>query len=206
MFADFLDVARRSGAVEIQGDTIVKKRFRIASPLGFHNIRRDNPYLVILNEVKFLNALTRRLRFVAQRPWSLVRPRLHRQLLHLDQQQFEADYGAYAVENESKPMHIGTPFLMKRIGAKTGVLLIHGYMAAPEEVRPLGAFLHRHGFTVYACRLPGHGTSPDDLAQRNWEEWLMAVERGYLILANAYHHIVLGGFSCGANLGSARRR
>jgi len=200
ILADFLDVAQRSGAVETQGDMIIKKRFRMAHSLGFHNIRRDNPFLVILNEVEFLNALTRRLRFVAQLPWSLVRRRLHRQLLHLDQLQFAADYEAYGVENASKPKHIGAPFLIKRIGAKTGVLLIHGYMAAPEEVRPLGAFLHRHGYTVYACRLPGHGTSPEDLAGRSWEEWLMAVERGYLILANTCRDIVLGGFSCGANL------
>lgn len=200
MLADFLDIAQRSGAVEIRGDDILKKPFRFTHLPGFQNIRRQNPYLVILNEVETLHTVTRRLRLVAQRPGFLVRRRRRRQLLLFDQQQFTADYAVHRIEGESKPMHVGAPFLMKRNGAKTGVLLIHGYMAAPEEVRPLGAFLCRHGFTVYACRLRGHGTSPEDLAGRKWEEWLMAVERGYLILANSCRDVVLGGFSCGAGL------
>ena len=70
----------------------------------------------------------------------------------LDRQQFAADYAAYAAEGESKPRSVGEPFLLKRRWARTGVLLIHGYLAAPEEVRLLGEFLHRHGFTVYGLQ------------------------------------------------------
>jgi hypothetical protein len=200
MLSDFLDIARQSGAVEIRGDIVVKKRLRIKPLAGFQTIRREHPYQVIINEVEHLHSLTRRLRLMAGLPAILVRRRLHRRLLLLDQQQFAADYAAYRVEGESKPMPIGAPFFLKRRGATTGVVLIHGYMAAPEEVRPLAAFLRRQGFSVYNCRLRGHGTSPDDLAGRKWEEWLAAVERAYLVLASSCRNVVLGGFSCGAGL------
>jgi esterase/lipase len=118
----------------------------------------------------------------------------------LDQEQFAADYLVYRREGESKPPEIGAPFLLESFRRRIGVLLVHGYLAAPEEVRPLAESLHRHGCTVYAARLPGHGTSPDDLAGRTWEEWLASVERGYLILANTCRNVILGGFSMGAGL------
>ncbi len=200
MLADFLDVARQSGAVEIRDDIIIKKHLRMKPRWNVQSIRRENPYLVILNEVEYLGALTRQLRKVAWRPRFLVHRQRHRQLVRLDLDQFAVDHAAHRADGESTPVHVGAPFLLKHAHAKTGVLLVHGYMAAPEEIRPLAIFLHQHGFTVYACRLPGHGTSPADLARRKWEEWLTVVERGYLILANCCRDVVLGGFSTGAGL------
>jgi len=200
MLSDFLDIAQRSGAIELLGEMIVKKPLRPSPQPSFETIRREHPYLVILNEIECLRAVMRRLRRVAWRPGWQIRRHRQRQLRALDRQQFAADYAASCVAGESKPRSVGAPFLLKRRWANTGVLLIHGYLAAPEEVRLLGEFLHRHGFTVYGCRLPGHGTSPDDLARRTWQEWLGAVERGYLILANSCREVVIGGFSCGAGL------
>jgi esterase/lipase len=114
--------------------------------------------------------------------------------------EFADDYDAYQREDESKSRRIGAPLFFRRLRAKTGVLLVHGYMAAPEEVKPLAEHLYKHGYTVFAPRLRGHGTSPEDLAQRTWEDWLQSVERGYLILANSCSDVVLGGFSAGAGL------
>jgi esterase/lipase len=67
-------------------------------------------------------------------------------------------------------------------------------------MRPLANFLHHQGCTVYGPRLRGHGTSPEDLAGRTWEDWLTSVERGYLILATTCRDVVLGGFSMGSGL------
>ena len=64
-----------------------------------------------------------------------------------------------------------------------GVLLVHGFTATPREMRSLGEFLLRQQFTVFAVRLPGHGTSPEDLAEKRMEEWLATVERGFQLLA-----------------------
>ena len=201
MLTDFLEVARQSGVVEIRGETIIEKQLRMTPLMNFHNIRQGESRLGHPQRSR-ISARSHRTG-CAGLPGdrcSCVRRRLLREFLRLDQQRFAADYAFHRVAGESKPMHIGAPFLLKGFGARTGVLLIHGYMAAPEEVRPLANYLHKHGLTVYACRLWGHGTSPEDLAGRCWEEWLLAVERGYLVLTNCCRDVVLGGFSAGAGL------
>lgn len=80
------------------------------------------------------------------------------------------------------------------------VLLIHGFMASPAEMRGLATRLHTQGYHLLAVRLKGHGTSPWDLRDRNWQDWQQSVRRGYELL-NAYSpeiHIV--GFSTGGLL------
>jgi esterase/lipase/1-acyl-sn-glycerol-3-phosphate acyltransferase len=200
MLADFLAVAEKSGVVEIRGERLRKKQLKMSKLLTFHTIRRENPYLVILNEVEYLGRLTRLLHRIAWTPGWVLRRRLRRRLCRMDEDQFIGDYLTYRRENESKPVHIGAPFLLKRFRKGVGVLLVHGYLAAPKEVRPLANFLHQQGCTVYGPRLRGHGTSPEDLAGRTWEDWCASVERGYLILANTCRDVVLGGFSMGAGL------
>ena len=58
--------------------------------------------------------------------------------LNLFLQEYEKNYKA----GESKPREIGMPFLLRTHGSDTGVLLIHGLMAAPAEVREWAEFLH----------------------------------------------------------------
>jgi esterase/lipase len=198
--ADFLEVAEKSGVVKIKGNRIQKKIRKVKELFDFHTIRRDNPYQVILNEVEFLRPITKKLRFIADYPRWFMRRRLRRRFHRIAKREFAADYNTYRLEGESKPKHIGSPIFYRKFRAKVGVLLVHGYMAAPEEVRPLANYLYRHGYTVFAPRLRGHGTSPEDLAVRTWEDWLQSVERGYLILANSCEDVVLGGFSAGAGL------
>jgi len=93
------------------------------------------------------------------------------------------------------------PFLLEpEQPSNRGILLIHGFSATPWEMRPLGEMLFRRGDTVFAVRLPGHGTSPSDLAGRSAEEWLAAVERGYQLLAERNLSIVGIGQSTGSLL------
>jgi esterase/lipase len=200
ILVDFLEVAAKSGAVELEGDLIHRKKL-IRNPLvDFHSIRRENTYQVILNEVEYLRPLTTRLRRIAKlTPW-LLRWRLRRRFIKISNEEFVRDYRNFQREGESKPRKIGAPVFYRRFRPKAGVLLVHGYLAAPEEVRPLAKYLYQHGYTVFAPRLRGHGTSPEDLANRTWEDWLQSVERGYLILANSCDDIFLGGFSMGAGL------
>ena len=77
---------------------------------------------------------------------------------------------------------------------------MHGFTATPREMRSLGERLCAENFTVFSVRLPGHGTTPEDLAQRSVEEWLAAVERGYQILQQQQLLISGVGISTGALL------
>jgi carboxylesterase len=123
-----------------------------------------------------------------------------KRLLDRESLLFERDYREHFLEGETKPRRIGEPYLLHRQGEKRGVLLIHGLMAAPEEVREWADFLHSRGYTVYAPRLAGHGTSAVDLARRSHSDWTDSVNRGHAILEACCEEIVVAGFSTGAGL------
>jgi esterase/lipase len=49
-------------------------------------------------------------------------------------------------------------------------------------------------------RLKGHGTAPEDLAIRSYQDWRDSVDQGYAIISNLCKRVVAGGFSTGAGL------
>ena len=81
-----------------------------------------------------------------------------------------------------------------------GVLLIHGLLARPAELRDYGQYLQRQGYTVLGVRLKGHGSSPYALRDQRLEDWFGSVQRGYVILKAYCDHIVVTGFSTGGAL------
>lgn len=119
-------------------------------------------------------------------------------LLKAEEQLFYREYAQYYRSDESKDKAIGQPFLLHNPTAQSGILLLHGLMAAPEEVRPLAEFLFAQGYTVYAPRMAGHGTSAVDLANRQHKEWQASAQRGYEILQACCEHVIAAGFSTGA--------
>ena len=121
-------------------------------------------------------------------------------LLAAEAELFIKEYEENYCAGESKPQNIGMPFFLHSPGSDTGVLLIHGLMAAPEEVREWAIFLHEKGLTVYAPRLSGHGTSSKDLSVRNYNDWLDSIDRGHAILKTCCKKILVAGFSTGAGL------
>ncbi len=121
-------------------------------------------------------------------------------LLEKEHLLFKEEYGKNYLAEESKSPKIGKPYLLYNPSATTGVLLIHGLMAAPEEVREWADFLHSAGYTVYSPRLAGHGTSADDLSTRSFSEWVDSVERGHAILETCCRDMVVAGFSTGGGL------
>ena len=131
----------------------------------------------------------------------LTRYRMLKALLEEDRGLFETEYAAHHEEGVSKPADVGRPFLLKPLfRTRGGVVLIHGYMAAPLEVRTMAEYLRRKGYAVYAVRLRGHGTSPADLATRTWHEWCDSIERGCAVVRTFTENLIVGGFSMGAGL------
>jgi carboxylesterase len=93
------------------------------------------------------------------------------------------------------------PFLLEPPApAEAAVLLVHGFAASPWELRSVGEAVAAAGFTALGVRLPGHGTSPEDLAGRRYEEWLAEVERGWQLLAGRGLRVYGVGQSTGALL------
>jgi len=159
----------------------------------------DNPIEVMANDIEPLSNFQRYIRKVARKPSFLIKRNIVKYLTKKALIEFEDDYKKYYIENESKSKNVGRPYLIKK-KRKLGILLIHGYMAAPMEVKELAEFLGKKGITVYSPRVKGHGTSPEDLAVRTYKEWIDSVDEGFAIINNLCSEVVVGGFSNGAGL------
>ena len=92
------------------------------------------------------------------------------------------------------------PFICRpdHSGSDTSVLLVHGFTGTPWEMASLARHLASMGITSVAVRLPGHGTTPEDLAQRHFEEWVDTVSQGHQFLKNEGDRQVAVGLSTGA--------
>jgi len=200
MLENFVKIAEEKGVVTVTNDTIIKDTSKFFSPFDFHRIRIDNPVAVIANEVEPLKKLQRRIRRYAWMPGFWLKRNIARILMKSAMDEFEQDYKGFYIDGETKEAHIGKPFLIKGASRDTGVVLIHGYMAAPFEVKELAEVLGRNGLWVYVPRLKGHGTSPEDLAGRTYTEWVASVEKGYAIMRHLCRQVVVGGFSAGGLL------
>ncbi len=87
------------------------------------------------------------------------------------------------------------------LGGPTGCLLVHGFSSAPPDVLPLARYLHSHmGMSVHCPVLPGHSTTPEDMARYNEQDWLKSVEQGVELLQKHCSRIWLAGFSMGGVL------
>jgi esterase/lipase len=199
-FKDFISVALEKGVVKQTGSTLVKSASKLSHAFDFHRIRIDNPVSVIANEVEPLTFLQWNLRRAAWIPDFWLKRTIVKHLKKKAAVEFEKDYNAFYMPGESKNKNVGMPFLVKGNTAKIGVVLIHGYMAAPLEVKGLADYLGRKGLWVYVPRLKGHGTSPEDLAKRTYKDWMDSVGEGYAVISNLCEHVIVGGFSTGAGL------
>lgn len=81
-----------------------------------------------------------------------------------------------------------------------GVLLIHGFTGSPASLRPWAEKLVADGYRVRVPRLPGHGTTWQEMNLTRWHDWFRAVEQCYLELAAETTTVVVGGLSMGGAL------
>jgi carboxylesterase len=87
-------------------------------------------------------------------------------------------------------------------GGPHGALVLHGFTGSPVSMRPLAEALAGAGFAVELPRLPGHGTSVQDLAQTRWDDWLAEAERALAELKGRTPEgkVVVAGLSMGGAL------
>ncbi len=200
-FENFLSIALETGTVKEDGNTLIKNEKIFSAPPDFHTARIDNPVVVIANEVEPLVELQKTIHEIAVDTTENIRHAVAKHIIQLADFEFERDYSRFFIEGESKKKNVGRPFLLRNENSPVGVVLIHGYMAAPMEVRALALHIHKNiGCNVYAPRLRGHGTSPNDLATRPYTDWTESVDEGYAILKNMCEKVIVGGFSMGAGL------
>ena len=136
---------------------------------------------------------------LAWQPDFLIKTSVVQYLLRQELLRFRQDFSAQSVQDKSL-LKTCAPFLLHGTTRKIGVVLVHSYLAHPDQVRQLAAHLSRRGIWVYVPRLAGHGTTPEDLVERTYEEWLQSVETGYAIISNICEKVVVGGMAVGGLL------
>ncbi len=85
-------------------------------------------------------------------------------------------------------------------GRRIGVLLSHGFTGSPASMKPWGEHLAALGYGVVVPRLPGHGTTWQDLNTRRWEDWLGELSAAFDQLRAEHDAVVIGGLSMGGAL------
>jgi carboxylesterase len=92
----------------------------------------------------------------------------------------------------------GEPYSFE--GGPLGVLVLHGFTGNPVSMRPLAEACARAGFTVELPRLPGHGTTLEDMMTTGWADWSAAALESYDELAGRCDKVAVVGLSMGAGL------
>jgi len=85
-------------------------------------------------------------------------------------------------------------------GGPAGALVLHGFTGNPNSMRGVAEGLAGAGFTVELPRLPGHGTTVEDMMTTGFSDWLGAAEAAYHDLAARCERVVVVGLSMGGGL------
>jgi esterase/lipase/1-acyl-sn-glycerol-3-phosphate acyltransferase len=205
-FEQYLGMATRSGLIEVTSDTY---RFlpKLTQEHGYHEVRLENLVSVYANEIEPVTGACRAVDQAIQSNSAVEKTSLARLLFDDELRSFRWCRGHY-----SKPKHAhindqetatedAEPYLfVPDDSEKTGVVLIHGLLSSPAELRAYGESLAALGYPVIGVRLCGHGTSPWDLRDRSWQDWLASVRRGYEIISAFSDQVCMIGFSTGGAL------
>jgi len=81
-----------------------------------------------------------------------------------------------------------------------GVLVLHGFTGSPASVRPWAEHLAAEGFSVCAPRLPGHGTSWQEMNQTRWTDWYSEASHALDTMLATCDRVFVAGLSMGGCL------
>ena len=88
------------------------------------------------------------------------------------------------------------PFFFQE--GKRAVLLLHGFTGNSSDVRQLGRFLQKKGYTSYAPQYEGHAAPPEEILKSSPYVWFKDVLDGYdYLVEQGYEDIAVAGLSLG---------
>ncbi len=85
-------------------------------------------------------------------------------------------------------------------GRRVGVLVCQGFTGSPFSMRPWAEALAEHGYAVEVPRLPGHGTSWQELNKTGWADWYAEATRAFEKLTAENDQVLVAGLSMGGAL------
>lgn len=95
-------------------------------------------------------------------------------------------------------MKLASPKPFTFEGGDRAVLLLHGFTGNSADVRMLGRFLEKKGYTCHAPIFKGHGVPPEELVHTGPEDWWQDVMEAYQFLKDkGFEKIAVAGLSLG---------
>lgn len=205
-FRQFLELGTSSDLIETAPDRYCFLP-KLREEHTFHEIRLENMIEVYANEIAPVEQAGRAVAAALAAAPDLDRRTLSDHLFDDELRAFEWCRAAYGksrhqeINAQETAVEDGAPYLLVPDKHRPmGVVLVHGFLASPAELARVGARLAEQGFPVIGVRLRGHGTSPWDLRDRTWQEWLDSVRRGFEIMAGITERVCVVGFSTGGLL------
>jgi carboxylesterase len=80
---------------------------------------------------------------------------------------------------------------------RAGVVLVHGFLGTPAEMRPLAELLHERGANCHALAIPGMGPDIDRLSAMTNRQWRETILGDYEPIWRRYRRTILVGYSMG---------
>ncbi|MCF6309248.1 MAG: alpha/beta fold hydrolase [Sulfurimonas sp.] len=198
LFDDVLSVAVNQRIIKENKNKIyVIDRKKFKDEHTFHTIRIKNTLRVLLNETMILHELNDCVKYQAHKDIKKVYREVFYIIYNRDTKQFTKDYNKYYSVFDSKAKEIGKPFVLYNENNTVGCVLSHGFKSAPREIELLANYLFDNGINVYAIRLKGHGTMPEDLRDATYKDWYDSFDIGYSALSCVSEKIFVCGFSTG---------
>lgn len=202
----FLQTAKSLGLVHVDKESYVLNE-KLIKEFEIDEIRTENLITVYANEISPLSKVTSMIKSsikhvdeLSAKQFALFRFNDQEIITELDKKQYNKPQFDEINRQQTATANPNWFFLKADKEPASAVLLIHGFLAGPAEMRSLGDRLHEQGHHVLGVRLKGHGTSPWDLRDRDWHEWLDSVSRGYDIIKAFSQSIHIVGFSTGGLL------
>lgn len=81
-----------------------------------------------------------------------------------------------------------------------GVLVLHGFTGNPSSMRGIAEAMVALGHHVEMPRLPGHGTTIEEMVTTGWADWTGEVRAAHGRLADRADDVVVVGLSMGGSL------
>ncbi|MEO1896819.1 MAG: alpha/beta fold hydrolase [Cycloclasticus sp.] len=206
-FNQFLRGAYKANLLESAG-VCYNFMANIESENDFDSIRYKNPLAVYANEVASIaplqKAIKRSLAFKFNKKLDEIASMLFEDEIleyHWDLSQFRESKHQEINQKQRISEQSALPYLLKPKHHKGEcVIIIHGLLSSPAELRELAEKFYNLGYIVIGSRLKGHGTSPWDLHERTWQDWQQSVRQSIKIARCYSHSIHLIGFSSGSLL------
>lgn len=205
-FEHFISVAKSTGLIEEAGN-VYKFLPKLLHESDFDEIRLENLIAVYDNEAEPVKEV----RATILKALVECKKADQRKLAawHFEDECHDLSWELHAYrkkryadinEHETATADPSPFFLQPKKENGIGVLLIHGLLASPAELKGYGEHLVRQGYTVMGARLNGHGSSPYALRDEPWQHWYASVIRAFNILKAHCKHIIVTGFSTGGAL------